>query len=112
MPAAQPPAAGEPPAGVCRVYFRTILSAVMMPLKDYTVKVHGADHSAELKNGSLVIDNPPAQLAFEVSIKNPPQGVKLQPTYAGQVNCNCDKSPKELVLEIAWKGNGEFKWWY
>jgi Curli production assembly/transport component CsgG len=104
---------GDPPAGVCRVYFRVVLSAVMVPLKDYTVKVDGVDHSSALHNGSLTLDNPPAQLSLEVSVKNPPPGVRLQPLYAAQVPCQCGASAqKELVLEIGWKGEGKFNWWY
>jgi len=111
-PAAAPANPAGPAAGGCRAYFRVILSAVMVPLKEYTVKVNGEDHSSEVQNGILAMDNPPAGLSFEVSISNPPQGVKLQPAYAARVECHCDQSPKELVLEIGWKGDGKFNWWY
>jgi hypothetical protein len=97
-----------PPA--CQFFFRIVLSATMDSLSGYTVKVNGTDRSSAITNGALEIDNPPDQLKFEVSVKNPPAGVKTQPSYSTDLPGKCDKPQKELQLAIDPKGNGSFNW--
>jgi len=114
-----PSASGEAqPAGQtggasssCHVLLRVLLNSSMTPLKDYTVAVAGEDHSNEVKDGVLQINNPAAQFVLQVTVKNPPEDAQVQPVYAGTVDCKCDKPEKVLVLEIDSKGNGKFNWW-
>lgn len=98
-------------ASACHVLFRVLLSSTMTPLKDYTVALGGSDRSAQVKDGVLQIDSPPAQLILQVTVKNPPADTELQPVYAGQVDCKCDKAEKVLVLEIDSQGDGKYNWW-
>jgi len=104
-------AGGAASSTACHVLFRVLLSASMTPLKEFSLAVGGQDLSGQVKDGVAQIDNPAAQLVMQVKVKNPPAGANLQPIYAGQADCACDKPEKVLVLEIDSSGNGKFDWW-
>lgn len=104
------PSSGDSSPPTCRVFFRVVLGATLDSLKDYTVRVSGADRTSQVANGVLQINDPPGTLDLEVAVKNHPKGVLIEPSYADKIPCKCDKPTKELVLEIDLKGKGSFDW--
>jgi hypothetical protein len=110
-PDSQAPAGGAAASSACHIVFRVMLSSSMTPLKQYTAAVAGQDLSGQVKDGVLLIGNPAAQFVMQVKVKDAPADSQVQPLYAGQVDCKCDKPEKVLVLEIDSEGSGKFNWW-
>jgi hypothetical protein len=110
-PDCQAPAGGAAASSACHILFRVMLSSSMTPLKQYTAAVAGQDLSGQVKDGVLQIGNPAAQFVMQVKVKDAPADSHVQPLYAGQEDCKCDKPEKVLVLEIDSDGSGKFNWW-
>lgn len=98
------PSVNRATAGACDVELRVKDENGKWSSKNYTVIANGRDESAGVRTGVLNLHVQSGMLLLQITPKDTPFGLPIQPVYLANVSIDCSARPEVLTLAIGPSG--------
>jgi hypothetical protein len=100
----------QPPGASCGVEFAVRYVGQNAASRSYIVLVNGLEESARVINGKLALPNASGRLVFEVSVRDAPFRLPVQPIYFANTVLDCARPERALTLQIGPAGEAWLAW--